>query len=209
MRKRKDEPRCTVAIFLLVVAVTILPARSAGQSNQTEPPVKNEQRTDKPLAGYTAIVVEPFAVEQSAATKDFPTGEEFNLQLSTIASLRASKLFEEVVDATQRPPEKPASAVLPAKQGQRKLILSGTIIGFSKGSSGARFMTWPLPVGVSKAKARFVFRDADTNAEVFRFEKEAKFQAALSGGVATKEEQMAHMKGGLVDALTKEIRKRR
>ena len=70
-------------------------------------------------------------------------------------------------------------------------------------------MTWPLPVGVSKAKARFVFRDAANNQDVFRFEKEAKFQATASGGLATKEEQMSHIKGGLVDALLKEIQRNR
>jgi len=89
------------------------------------------------------------------------------------------------------------------------VILSVTIIAFSKGSSGARFMTWPLPVGVSKAKASFAFRDAASNQDVFHFEKEAKFQATVSGGVATKEEQMSHLKGGLVDALIKEIQRNR
>src|ERR1035438_10833952 len=96
-----------------------------------------------------------------------------------------------------------------AKGGPRTLILSVTIVGFNKGSSGARFMTWPLPVGVSKAKARFVFRDAANNQDVFRFEKEAKFRATASGGLATKEEQMSHIKGGLVDALLKEIQRNR
>ena len=89
------------------------------------------------------------------------------------------------------------------------MILSSTIIGSDKGSSGARFMTWPLPVGVSKARARFVFRDATNNQEVFRFEKEAKFQATMSAGIATKEGQMSHIKGGLADALVKEIKRNR
>lgn len=70
-------------------------------------------------------------------------------------------------------------------------------------------MTWPLPVGVGEAKARFVFRDATNNQEVFRFEKEAKFQATMSGGIATKKEQMAHIKGGLADALVKETKHNR
>jgi hypothetical protein len=54
-----------------------------------------------------------------------------------------------------------------------------------------------------------VFRDAASNQDVFRFEKEAKFQATASGGLATKEEQMSHIKGGLVDALLKEIQRNR
>jgi hypothetical protein len=168
-----------------------------------------QQKASKPLAGYTAILVEPFTVENSQLTKDFPAGEEANLQLSAIADLRASGMFEKVVEGSQKPSEEPLSSEPSAKEGQRKVILSGTIIGFSKGSSGARFMTWPLPVGVSKAKARFVFRDPANNQEVFRFEKEAKFQATASGGIATKEEQMSHIKGGLVEALVKEIKRNR
>ena len=45
--------------------------------------------------------------------------------------------------------------------------------------------------------------------EVFSFEKEARFQAVGSLGIATKEGQMSHMKGGLVDALVKEIERNR
>ena len=168
-----------------------------------------QQKASKPLAGYTAVLVEPFTVENSQLTKDFPTGEEANLQLSTLARLRASGVFESVIDGSQKSSGQPPPSEPSAKGGPRTLILSVTIVAFNKGSSGARFMTWPLPVGVSKAKARFVFRDAASNQDVFRFEKEAKFQATASGGLATKEEQMSHIKGGLVDALLKEIQRNR
>jgi hypothetical protein len=168
-----------------------------------------QQKASKPLTGYTAILVEPFTVENSQLTKDFPVGEEANLQLSTLARLRASGVFETVMDGSQKSSEQPPASEPSAKGGPRTLILSVTIVGFNKGSSGARFMTWPLPVGVSKAKASFVFRDAASKQEVFHFEKEAKFQATASGGLATKEEQMAHIKGGLVDALLKEIQRNR
>ena len=168
-----------------------------------------QQKASKPLAGYTAILVEPFTVENSQLTKDFPAGEEANLQLSTIVRLRASGIFETVIDGSQKASEPPPSSEPSAKGEPRKLILSVTIIGFDKGSSAARVMTWPLPVGVSKAKAGFVFRDAASNQEVFRFEKEAKFQATVSGGIATKEDQMSHIKGGLVDAMVKEIKRKR
>ena len=194
---------------LVIIAATIFPLQLAGSHGQTTPTAEGKQKTSKPLAGYTAILVEPFVVENSQATKDFPTGEEANLQLSTIVGLRGSKLFENVIDGSPKPAEKPPSSEPSAKEGQRGVILSGAVTGFSKGNSGERFMTWPLPVGVSKAKVRFVFRDAESNHEVFRFEKEAKFQATMSGGVATKEEQMAHVKGGLVDALVKEIERNR
>ncbi len=197
------------SIAWFVLAAATLPFQVDCSNAQTTPSAVGNQGRSKPLDGYTAILVEPFTVENSQATKDFPTGEEANLQLSTIAGLRASELFEKVIDGSPKPVEGSPSSEPSTKEGQRRVILSGAVIGFSKGNSGARLLTWPLPVGVSKAKARFVFRDAESKQEVFRFEKEAKFQATTSGGIATKEEQMAHVKGGLVDALVKEIKRNR
>jgi len=178
-------------------------------SAQTSSHSEVKQQPSKPLAGYTAILVEPFAVEKNQLTTDFPAGEEANLQLSAISGLRQSGIFNKVLDGTRHSPEESLHVEPSTNEGQRILILSGTVVSFSKGSSSARLMTWPLPVGVSKARVRFVFRDAASNEEVFRFEKEAKFQATASGGIATKEEQMAHLKGGLVEALVKETKRNR
>ena len=178
-------------------------------SAQTNLQTDVKQKTSKPLAGYTAILVEPFTVEKNQLTTDFPAGEEANLQLSTVLGLLESRIFEKVLDGTKNSRGESPSAENSTREGQRIVILSGTIVGFNKGSSAARLMTWPLPVGVSKAKARFVFRDATSNEEVFRFEKEAKFQATNNGGIATKEEQMAHLKVGLAEALVKETKRNR
>jgi hypothetical protein len=206
--KRKLRVRYAIAGLALVVATT-LPFTLAGRSHQTPQPAANKHESNKPLSEYTAIVVEPFTVEQSAATKDFPAGEQANLQLRTIGGLRLSRIFEKVIDGSQKQAEKPRGSDPSEKEAPREVILSGAIIGFTEGSSGVRFMTWPLPVGVSKAKARFVFRDAETSREVYRLEKEAKYQAALSGGIATKQEQVSHVSSGLVDALLKEIQRNR
>lgn len=168
-----------------------------------------QQKAAKPLAGYAAVLVEPFTVENGQLTKDFPAGEEANLQLSTLARLQTSRLFDSVIDGSQKSSHQPQPYEPSAKGGLSTLILSVTIVSFNKGSSGTRMMTWPFPVGASKAKARFVFRDAADGQEVLNFEREAKFQAFASGGGASKEEQMAHIKGGLVDALLKEIQRNR
>jgi hypothetical protein len=208
MRGCADYPRRSAASLIFELGILVVIPLSSPAA-QTAPPAAKKEKAAKPLAGYTSIVVEPFAVEKGAATKDFPEGEEGNLQLSAVAGLRASQVFKEVVDAGAKPREKPPASETAPPEKPRTVILSTTIIGFNKGSSGARFMTWPLPLGASKAKARFVFRDAESNQEVFRFEKEAKFQAALSGGIASKEDQLAHVKGSLVDALIKEIRRNR
>jgi len=187
------------------IALVCMTVVSAQTSFHTE--VK--QKTSKPLAGYTVILVEPFSVEKNQLTADFPAGEEANLQVSTVLGLLESRIFEKVLDGTQNSHGESPSAEKSTSEGQRIVILSGTIVGFKKGSSTARFMTWPLPVGVSKAKVRFVFRDAASNEEVFRFEKEAKFQASTSGGIATKEAQMTHLKVGLAEALVKETKRNR
>jgi hypothetical protein len=202
--------RYSLLIFaFLGLAAATLTAHQTGNTPQSTPPAKAKQKANKPLAGFNVIVVEPFTVEKGEPTKDFPPGEEVNLQLGAVARLVESGMFEKVIDGTQKPSETPQPSETPEKESPRKLILSGTIISFTKGDSAARFMTWPLPVGVSKVKARFVFRDAKNNQEVYQFEKEAKFQATMSGGIATKEEQMSHVKGGLLDALMKQIKSNR
>lgn len=129
------------------------------------------------------------------------------MQLSAIAALRASGIFEKLIDGSQKSSEKSPTSEPSEKEERREVILSSKIIRFDKGDSRSLFMTWLLPVGVSKAKARFVFRDATNSQELFRFEKEAKFQATMSAGIATKEQQMSHIKGGLADALVKEIKR--
>src|ERR1035441_1083476 len=84
-----------------------------------------QQKAGKPLAGYTAILVEPFTVENSQLTKDFPAGEDENLQLSAVAGLRASKMIEKVVDGSQKSSEPPPSSELSAKEGQGKVVQIG------------------------------------------------------------------------------------
>ena len=163
------------------------------------------KKSKKPLAPYKAIVIEPFVVETGNATKDFPSGEETNLRLSALDTLRTSGMFEKVLENTPVPTAPDAAA----KEEPAPLKLSTTIIGFEKGDSAARFMTWPLPVGVSKVKVRFAFLDSLTNEMVYQVEKEAKFQATISAGIATQQQQMAHLKSGLADALVKEIKRNR
>jgi hypothetical protein len=159
-------------------------------------------KAKKPLSTYKSIVVEPFVVENNNATKDFPGGEEAPLRLSAIGTLRTSGMFEKVLESV---PEETRSDAI-AKDEQRTLNLSTTIIGFEKGDSTARFMTWPLPIGVSKVKVRFSFLDSRTKETVCQFEQEAKFQATISGGIATQQQQMAHLRSGLADALVKVIK---
>jgi hypothetical protein len=57
---------------LAILTAAMLPLWLAGSNAQTPPPAESKQKTSKPLAGYTAILIEPFTIEISQATKDFP-----------------------------------------------------------------------------------------------------------------------------------------
>jgi hypothetical protein len=167
-----------------------------------------KEKTNKPLGGYSVVLVESFTVEKSDATKDFPAGEEVTLYRTTMAKLRSAAIFAEVIV-----PEQTAVAESgqqpPPTEGQRRLTLSCTVIGYSKGSSAARFATWPLGVGATKVLVRFVFRDAETRKEVFRTDRAGKFLATFTGGIAEKERQLSEVRGNVAEALLKEIRKNR
>jgi hypothetical protein len=104
-----------------------------------------QQKASKPLAGYTAVLVEPFTVENNQLTKDFPMGEEANLQLSTLARLRACGIFETVIDGSQKSSEQPPFSEPSAREGRRTLILSVTIVGFNKGNCWLGEARPPMP----------------------------------------------------------------
>src|SRR5215475_10206135 len=85
------------------------------------------QGNKKPLAGYTTIVVEKFTVEKTTATEGFPDGEEAVLQKSAISKMRQKQAFPAIIDGAE-------SAAGTEEAKGKRLILSGTIIGFDKGS---------------------------------------------------------------------------
>lgn len=167
-----------------------------------------QQKVVKPLTGYRVIVVKPFTVKNDRHTRTFPAGAEADIRRSVIAALQTSGIFERVVDGTQTLLEEPSSSESSSGEGPRAVILSGTIMGYGEGSSIARFMVWPLPVGVSDARVLFVFHDLTNSQEVFRFETEATYQAVASLGFATKEEQTSHIQNSVAQSLVKEIKRR-
>ncbi len=187
---------CSAALFGLVAVVGLVSGVIA------------KEKRNKPLAGYTVILVEPFTVEKSDATRDFPANEEATLDRTTISTLRSAGIFDEVIRAEHTAPAEARTQPQPAA-GKRRLILSGTVVGYSKGSSAARVLTWPLGAGATKVKVRFVFRDAETGEEVHRADREGKFLATLSGGFADKRLQLSEVTGNVAEVLLKEIRKNR
>jgi membrane-associated protease RseP (regulator of RpoE activity) len=164
--------------------------------------VKVDKR--KPLAGYTAIVVEPFTVTNNHHTKNLPPGVEAEIQSRTLAALKESGFFQRVGDASHDGTE-----LLSSTGAQPALVLSGTITGFKPGDSGMRFFVWPLPIGLSETKARFSLRDAASNRELLNFEAVGDFQAASSFGIATKESQLSNVEHDLIHQVLKEIKHHR
>lgn len=171
-------------VLLLVFCITAL-----AQSNK------------KPLAGYTMLVVEKFTVEKSKATEEFPEGEEEVLQKGAIARLRNKKAFTEIIDGAE-------SSTVTEATNSKRVIVSGTIIEFKKGSRAKRYVVG-LGAGATKIKIRFVFRDADSKRELLSVDREGKFSGAntFTGGSGTQ--AMAGAEDNIIDRLVKEIDKNR
>jgi hypothetical protein len=159
------------------------------------------QNNKKPLADYTAIVVEKFTVEKTQATEGFPDGEEAVLQKSTISRFRQKKTFPETIDGTE-------TAISAEPTNGKRMILSGTIVGFNKGNRAARYIVG-FGAGATKIKVRFVFRDAESGQELLSVDRDGKFTGMfnLVGGSGTQ--AMSDVANDVIDGLIKQINKSR
>jgi Domain of unknown function (DUF4410) len=192
------------------------------------------QAPAKKLAGYTGIVVEKFTVDQNPATEDFPKGLDVLMQGRAVEKLREQKLFEQVVDGAAVPADKsPASKPAPSPEtaappaqpsvtgaaaeapkpaasagNERRLILSGTVLIFDKGSRAARYWVG-FGAGQAKMKVRFTFRDAQTGTEVMRFDQQGTFKGAFSAFGGGQDEALVKAASGVVKGLISEIIKNR
>ncbi len=154
---------------------------------------------DKPLAGYTVLVVEGLTIEKGEKTKDFDDLWLPLLHKGMMQQLEKKKAFANLIDgaaATGTPPE------------GKRLILSNTVVEYDKGSRAARFMIG-MGAGAAKMRILFVFKDAQTGQESFRTEREGKYAGWLSGTGGTKEEAVIESAGDVVDRLLDDIKKQR
>lgn len=180
-------------VLALALATTVRPAAA-------------QTKTEKPLAGYGAIVVEAFTIDKNPATEQFPKGLETMMQQSLIKKLREKPLFPEVVDATES--QDSAAAAKAADPPERRLVLSGTVITFDPGSRAARY--WgSFGAGQSKLKVRFVLRDAETGASVYRADKEGKFKGIFSFLGGSQNEAATSAVNGVVKALVNDVAQQR
>lgn len=155
---------------------------------------------DKPLTGYTVLVLEDLTVEKGEKTKDFDEVWLPLLHKGMMRQLEKKKAFTQIVDGAAAP----AGA---AAEGKR-VILSNTVVEYDKGSRAARFMVG-MGAGAAKMRILFVFKDAETGKELFRTEREGKYAGWLSGTGGTKEEAVIESAGDVVDRLLDDVKKQR
>ena len=184
---------CTLALFVSGIAM-------AGSK---------EKKAGKVLAGYNAVVVEKFSVDPSARTADFPRGQEVGIQQNVVERLNKQKVFEEVKDGLEAGAAPPVAADLTANApAKRAVILSGTVIEYDKGSREARWFVG-MGAGATKVKVRFVFRDAQTGAELLRTDRQGQFYGWIAFVGGSKEQATGEAAGDVVDRLMDDIKKNR
>ena len=154
---------------------------------------------EKPLAGYTSLIIEDLTIEKGDKTKDFDEAWLPLLHKGMLQQLEKKKAFAQIIDGA-------AAASAPA-EGKR-LILSNTVVEYDKGSRAARFIVG-MGAGSAKMRILFVFKDAETGQEVFRTEREGKYAGWLSGTGGTKEEAVIESAGDVIDRLLDDIKKQR
>jgi hypothetical protein len=79
---------------------------------------------------------------------------------------------------------------------------------YDKGSRAGRWLVG-FGAGATKVKVRFVFRDAQTGAELFRTDRQGKFYGTVSLVGGGKGQAVSEAAGDVVDGLIKDIRKNR
>ena len=169
--------------------------------------------TKTSLAGYNVIVVEEFDIEQTQKTLRFSPRMLNGIRSEVIDRLQGERLFEEVIDATPVATSSVDSgsgsqAGNEATPGEGRLLLSGTVFSFKKGSRAKRALIG-FGSGASVVRVRFIFRDGETGTELLRTERKGKFSGWISFAGGQSKEAMAEAAGDVVDGLIKVIKKNR
>jgi hypothetical protein len=159
------------------------------------------QQSGKPLdrATYNTVIVQKFDIQTLAEKENFPAGYGAILQKTAVVKLQ--KHFEKVIDASETPAPAPGAAP-PEMKG--KVLLSGAIIGYDKGSRTARWMVG-MGAGSSKVKVRFIFRDAESGAELWRTDQQGSFAGTFTMGGGSEDKAVSESSRKVVEALVKEL----
>jgi hypothetical protein len=190
--------------------------------------IANGKDAARKLSSYDAIIVEPVVVGSGAA-KNFPVGLDAAIRSRMGEELRKKKLFQDVEDQTAPlqqksspiagPPRKAIAASGPSafedeaqSAGQppeaSRLILSTTVVKFSKGNMAARAIIG-FGAGESRIALHFVLRDSTTGAEIMQFDQESSWSGELNFTGGTPNEAARGAADNAVKGLIKEIQKNR
>ncbi len=179
------------------VAAALLLGAPATSQEKKEPPAK-------PLAGYTALVVERFKVEPAAVQAGFVEAQTPVMQAEIVLQLIKKKLFDEVIPGDGVTPSQPGA---PSPTGDKpKLLLSGTVTEFEPGSQAERYLVG-FGAGAAKLKMHFAFQDAATGREVLVTDHQHKFWIGTFGG--SKNAAMTRTAEGMVKSIVDDVKHNR
>lgn len=210
-----------------VAAIILIALAGATIAQARHPPT-----SAKKLAGYDVIVVKAFTIDKSPATSGAPEGLESVIHARAVEQLQARAIFDGVIDAAppaaseddgrvdarvdlRVSPVQPVVTGVPGVEAgantgaERRVVLNGTILSFSKGNRAARYVADGLGAGESKLQIRFTLTDAKTGAELMNWTGEGTFKGALSPFGGSANQAMAGATNGVVKRLIKQIEKNR
>ena len=164
-------------------------------------------QTQRPLAGYSEIVIEPVAIEQSEATARFPADYAPPVHEKMVEKVRGKGVFQQVlkgplVDLT------PAGSPREQLPAGRRLILTATIIEYAPGNKALRY-TIGWGTGATRIKVRASFRDAATGQEILQATLQGKFLGFINVIGSKRNHAVSEASGDIVDGLLRAISKNR
>ena len=157
---------------------------------------------DKPLAGYSELVVRSIPVSPQKETVAFPAGENQVLQKLMVSRLQAKRVFPRVVDGTT------ISGLdgrnVPHRAGEVELL--GTIVSYREGSRLKRGTAGLLGSGVTRLRVQFIFRDAAAGKDLFALTEEGTGASGLLAG--DNDDNRRQAMDRLIERLAHDIRKK-
>lgn len=164
-------------------------------------------QAQRPLAGYSEIVIEPVAIEQGEATAKFPADYAPPLHEKMVEKVRGKGIFREtlkgpLVDLT------PAGSPREQLPAGRRLILTATIIEYAPGNKALRY-TIGWGTGATRIKVRASFRDAATGQEILQATLQGKFLGFINVIGSKRNHAVSEASGDIVDGLLRAISKNR
>ncbi len=174
-------------------------------------PLAAQTKSGKLLATYDTIIVKEVELDKNPKLTKFPAGHDTDFQKKIVADLQRKKVFTEVIDGTSQAGEQEqitASLSANSTESGKRLILSTRVIDYNPGNKALRYtIGWGM--GATKVKARFVFRDAATDQEIWAHTQQGKFLGFITLHGTGKDYSVTEASGDIVDGLIRAINRNR